>query len=189
MKLCVLKKQTSSGNGVGISLNLIRKGALHLLGRREYSQAELQKKLLEKFPQEASFVQEIINEFTQLHWISDQRYIEEFVREKIQYRGWGPVKISQKLKEKGIESESIKNSIALFFPEETRLMLAKRLAHEKLKGLSKKTAPERKAAVQRFLISRGFDFRTVLEATKFSLNSEGEDLPEDPTSLIDSKIQ
>lgn len=154
-----------------ISLAVVRAKALGLIGRRDYSQSELQKKLLEKFPQEASFVQEVIEEFLKSSWISDMRYTQEFVREKSQYGKWGPIKISQKLREKGIEKGVIQSIIESDFSEEIQQEVAKQLAEEKWNRLYKKTAPERKAAVQRFLSSRGFSFSIVLEATQ-SLSQE-----------------
>ncbi len=153
-------------DGVSISRELIRGKALRLLGRREYSQSELQKKLSEKFPEEASFIEEIIEEFIASNWISDIRYTEELVREKSQYGGWGPMKIYKRLREKGIEKEMIAQCLERIFPEEKQREFAKSLAEEKWRLLYKKTAAERRAAVQRFLASRGFSFSVILNVTE-----------------------
>ncbi len=145
----------------------IREKALRLLGRREYSQSELQNRLLEKFPKGVSFVKEIIKEFVEHSWISDMRYTKEFVREKSQYRKWGPIKISQKLKEKGIEKELIETVLIQDFTEEMQCVIAQQLAEEKWNRLYKKTASERRGAVQRFLLSRGFAFHIVFKVMGF----------------------
>ena len=167
---------------------LIREKALRLLGRREYSAQELEKKLAEHFPEEESLRREIVEEFKDNNWISDIRYAEEFIREKKEYSGWGPMKIIQKLREKGIDSNIIQERLEVSFPEETQRDVIQRLAIEKWKRCSQKTAPQRKAAVQRFLVSRGFPFPLILEATK-ELNSTEKDLPEDPISYFEKGIQ
>ncbi len=162
-RLCTLKAQNNTGNNCKVSRDLIRGKALYFLGRREYSQYELRKKLEEKFPEQSVCIQEIIQEFSEKNWISDIRYAEEFVREKSQYSKWGPIKIMQQLKAKGIEKEMAESVLKIIFPEEIQREVAIQLAQEKWKLLHKKTAPQRKVAVQRFLLSRGFFFHIVLE--------------------------
>jgi regulatory protein len=149
---------------------------------------ELQKKLQKEFSEEDVLVGEILLECQKNNWISDVRYAEEFIREKSEYAAWGPMKMIQKLREKGIEEEIIQDALVIIFPEEQQREVAQRLAEEKWKLLSKKTAPDRKAAVQRFLVSRGFSFPLILEATK-DLNSTEKDLPEDPTPYFEKEIQ
>lgn len=161
----MLKTHNNSVDNI-VSFSTVREKALRLLGRREYSQAELQKKLVEKFPKETSFVQEVIDEFVNSSWISDLRYTEEFIREKSQHGKWGPIKISQKLRERGIDTELIQTVMDTDFSEEIQQEVAQQLAEEKWNQLYKKTAPERKVAVQRFLSSRGFSFSVVLIATQ-----------------------
>ncbi len=162
----MLETHNKSAIQNAVSLTVVRAKALGLIGRRDYSQSELQKKLLEKFPKETSFVQEVIDEFLTSSWISDLRYTEEFIREKSQHGGWGPIKISQKLREKGIDTEVIQSVMHECFSEELQQELAQKLAEEKWNRLYKKTAPERMAAVQRFLNSRGFSFQVALAATQ-----------------------
>jgi regulatory protein len=163
MKLCVLKTQNNIGNDDNKSRDLIRGKALYFLGRREYSRFELQKKLEDKFSENVSCIQEIISEFETKNWISDIRYTEEFVREKSQYSKWGPIKITQRLQEKGIEKEITVLILEKIFPEEMQREVVMQLAKEKWQLLHKKTTTKRKVAVQRFLLSRGFSFHVVLD--------------------------
>ncbi len=166
----------------------MRAKALRLLGRREYSVQELEKKLAEHFPEEELLIGEIMTECKNNNWISNVRYAEEFICEKSEHGGWGPMKIAQKLREKGIEKKIIQESLETRFSQNQQRELAQRLAEEKWGLFYKKTAPNRKAAVQRFLVSRGFLFPLILEVTK-NLNSREKDLPEDPTPYSETEIQ
>lgn len=176
------------GNDSGKTRLLIRGKAFRLLGRREYSAQELKKKLAEYFPEEELLRKEIVEEFKDNNWISDLRYTEEFIREKKEHSGWGPMKIIQKLREKGIDSDIIQESLEMSFPEEAQRDVIQRLAIEKWRRCSQKTASQRKGAVQRFLVSRGFSFPLILEATK-ELNSTEKDLPEDPIPYFEKGSQ
>lgn len=162
----MLKVQNKSEYGFKKTRILIRGKAFRLLGRREYSVKSLKKKLQEKFPEESVFIDEVLLEFQKNNWISDVRYAEEFIREKSEHGGWGPMKIIQKLREKGIEKEIIQECLESIFPEKQQRELAQRLAEEKWELLYKKIASDRKEAVQRFLVSRGFSFQLVLEVTQ-----------------------
>ena len=182
----MLKTYNKTEDRKDISRDLIRGKAFYFLGRREHSQIELQKKLRERFPEKDVEIQAVIQEFVTKDWISDIRYTEELVREKSQYGGWGPIKITQRLREKGIEKELIESVLEKLFPEELQKEVVMRLATEKWRLLYKKTAPQRKAAVQRFLVSRGFSFSTVFSCMELFTQ---EDLLEDPLQVHDSKIQ
>ena len=167
----MLKTYNKTENRTDISRDLIRGKAFYFLGRREYSQFELQNKLREKFPEKDSEIQAVLQEFVTKDWISDIRYTEELVREKSQHGGWGPIKITQRLREKGIEKEIAESVLEKLFPEELQKEVVMRLETEKWRLLYKKTAPQRKAAVQRFLVSRGFPFSIVFSCMEL-LNQE-----------------
>jgi regulatory protein len=172
----MLKTQNNIDNNK--SCDLIRGKALYFLGRREYSQFELQKKLKDKFPEEVFCIRDVINEFIAKNWISDIRYAEEFVREKSQYSKWGPIKITQQLREKGVEKEIIESTLKKVFSEKVQREVVMQLAKEKWRLLHKKTAPKRKVAVQSFLLSRGFTFHVVLDVMEH-FKQEEKGLPED----------
>lgn len=165
----MLKVQNKSEDEAQTTRILIRGKAFRLLGRREYSRKSLKKKLQEKFPEEEILIEAVLFEFQKNNWISDVRYAEEFIREKSEYSGWGPMKIIQKLREKGIEKEIIQECLEMIFSKKQQHKKAQQLAEEKWRLLYKKTAPDRKVAVQRFLVSRGFSFQLVVEVTQ-SLN-------------------
>ncbi len=71
-----------------------------MLARREHSLRELTQKLtLKGF--ERSDVEELLTEFVELGWQSDQRFAESYSRSRLN-KGFGPVRIQYELKERGI---------------------------------------------------------------------------------------
>jgi regulatory protein len=84
------------------------------LGRRECSKKQILKKLQTKFA-EASLaeIQEIVDEQESKGIISDQRFLESYIRSRIS-AGWGENKIKLKLYEKGISKDLINENLDLF---------------------------------------------------------------------------
>ena len=160
-----MKKQ-SKQESEKISSEKIRNVALRMIARRDFCLNELSGKLTKKFPENITEIKDIVNELSSRNLVSDQRYASEFIRFKSEYNGWGPFKIKEKLKEKGVSTDIISQELAEAFCKERKLELARKLAKEKWNLLHKKKATERTAAVQRFMASRGFNFSIILEVTK-----------------------
>ena len=78
--------------------------AVRLLARREHSAYEIRNKLHKRDFDEAEIEQAII-ELQQGGWLSDERYAEAYIRMR-QLKGFGPVRISIELNERGVK-ESI----------------------------------------------------------------------------------
>jgi len=83
---------------------LLAKG-VHLLSMREHSTKEIEKKLLAK-SDSRDIVLSVIDELTQLNYLSDQRFAESYVRYRAN-RGFGPIKIRSELSDKGIATDLI----------------------------------------------------------------------------------
>ncbi len=149
-----------------------------MIARRDFFIKEITDRLAKKYPERDADIEVVIGEFIRDGWLADEKFTAEFIRVKSEYSGWGPRKISQKLKEKGVSSDIISIQMQEVFSADEELSLVSRLAQEKWNLLHKKKAPERTAAVQRFLASRGFNFILILDATK-NLSSSSLGLPED----------
>ena len=87
-------------NGVIDSEKGIRESCLRLLVRREHSQRELLDKLALKGI-ERSATQVVIDQLIDEGWQSDARFAESYARYRIR-KGFGPVKISYELRQKGV---------------------------------------------------------------------------------------
>lgn len=74
---------------------------LRLLARREHSRLELARKLLQRGVGELR-VTEVLDEFEHRGWLSDERFTEVFVRQRVE-AGYGPLRIRADLQQRGIQ--------------------------------------------------------------------------------------
>ena len=81
----------------------LRARALRLLARREHSREELRRKLAAHVVDEN--LESILDDLTQRGWLSDARYAEHAIRAKA--RRFGPLKLAQHLRERGLDEEAI----------------------------------------------------------------------------------
>ena len=91
------------------SLNDMRAFAYLLLGRREYSIFELDRRLRRKWP-EADNIDELVGALADEDLVSDERYTESFVRFRVQ-RYQGPLKIKAALRSKGVSDYLISREL------------------------------------------------------------------------------
>ncbi len=78
--------------------------AVRLLSRREHSAFEIRNKLAKR-EFDNSEIEQAIVELIQGDWLSDERFAEAYIRMR-QIKGFGPVRISIELNERGVK-ESI----------------------------------------------------------------------------------
>lgn len=86
--------------------NALRDSVFRLLSRREHSYQELQRKLIQKrWP--TKMVDEILADFKEKGWQSDERFAEIFIREKVSQKQ-GRLKIlAQATQQKGLSIELV----------------------------------------------------------------------------------
>jgi len=78
---------------------------MDLLSRREHAVAELNRKLIEKGFDKV-FVCEALAQLVDDGLLSDARYAESYVRFRMN-RGFGPVRICEELRQRGVASELV----------------------------------------------------------------------------------
>lgn len=135
--------------------------ALRLLTRREHSVKELCDKLKQK-GFNAEEVESALESCQRLNLQSDQRFVEIYIRSRIR-QGYGPLKITQELKQKGVDSELINQEIK----QEGANWLGYALTvwDKKCKGLLDLSVQEIQKQ-QRFLLYRGFDMDIISQVVK-----------------------
>ena len=139
----------------------LRARALRLLARREHSRVELARKL-NSFATEADDVGAVLDELTRRGWLSDARFAEQTIRAKS--RRFGPVKLAQSLRAKGVAENEIDAAFRAA-GEEARADIARVWASR----FSAAPADERERAHQvRFLQGRGFTLGAILHFMKRS---------------------
>jgi len=126
----------------------LRERALGYLTRREYSRAELFRKLQPYAGDED--LDALLDDFRQRGWLSDQRYVAQMVHAR---RGKvGSVKLAHELRSRGVSDELIGKAVAEFRQDEEA---AARDLWRKKYGAPPATREEW-ARQARFLQSRGF---------------------------------
>ncbi len=138
----------------------MRDSALRLLARREYSVHVLQEKLQKRFPDRTAEIEALLTEFREKKLISDERFCEAFVQDQILRTHSGPVKILQKLKQKGIDPDLARATLEHVFPRAEQQNIARALAQQKYEEIRRngkaKNKFEARQRVQRFLLGKGF---------------------------------
>ncbi|GAA4353700.1 regulatory protein RecX [Kangiella taiwanensis] len=137
--------------------------AMDLLARREHSRRELIDKLkLRGF--EGEDVEAYLDRLAERGLQSDERFVESFIRQRSQ-NGYGPLRVRQELRQKGIEDAAI----SLHF-ESMGIDWHQIAVDVWRKKYNRAPGPDMKlrAKQTRFLQYRGFDFDMI----NFALSSD-----------------
>lgn len=125
---------------------------LAALARREYSQAELCHKFGQMFEQD--LVAEVLAEYAQKGWQSDERFAEQFVRAKVE-RGQGRIKVEYELKQ-----HNIAQALCADLLDAVDWRAVADALYQRKYDAQAMDAKER-AKRQRFLLQRGFSFDDI----------------------------
>ncbi len=87
----------------------LRQRALDYLAKREYSYAELGKKL-KAYAEESDNIPALLNDFKMHGWLSDARYTDQIVHAR--QAKFGSARIANELREKGVADALIADAIA-----------------------------------------------------------------------------
>lgn len=129
---------------------------MNLLVRREHSQAELRRKLLQRYDS-TGLVEQVLQQLVEQRLQSDTRFTEMYVRMRAE-RGYGPVRINHELQERGVNLAII----AEFLDENAGIWFdyAKVVWQRKYGKKLAQTYSER-AKQMRFLQYRGFTMAQI----------------------------
>ncbi|MBT7259280.1 recombination regulator RecX [Porticoccaceae bacterium] len=134
----------------------IRSAAMDLLTGREFSRAELAKKLDKRFDSDPAIASEL-DRLQEEGLQSDQRFTEAFLRSRI-YRGHGLARIRLDVRQKGIGDDLFNAAVEATDTDWFRL--AREVADRKF-GRSPATEQKDRARRMRFLQYRGFNFDQI----------------------------
>ncbi len=140
-------------------LQRCRASAMSLLSRREHSTKELRQKLLSR-DYAAEVVDVALATLTAERLLSDERFIESYVRSKMN-SGIGPLRLRQSLREHGMASDVIEASL---HGHEWRRLAAE--VRQKRFGDTLPESYEERAKQMRFLQYRGFSTEQIGGAMK-----------------------
>ncbi|WP_087018121.1 regulatory protein RecX [Thaumasiovibrio subtropicus] len=133
--------------------------AVGLLSRRDHGEKELRSKLLSKgFAFEE--VTDALTRCKEYGYLDDSRYCELMLRNGIN-KGWGPQRIQQSLKQKGIADSRIQEmflDLDIDWFEQARVTAQRKFGSQVQRTKDRQVEMKEKAKRFRFLQYRGFDF-------------------------------
>lgn len=136
----------------------LRHKAIELLARREYSFHELETKLI-ALTEIHEDVYQVLDWLVEMGLQSDSRFCSMFIRSKA-ISGYGPVRISMELKQKGIHPhlmESAFDELNFDWAEEVDRLIIKKLKDTDFKDIKIKTK------VMGYLQRRGFNLDQIYQ--------------------------
>lgn len=142
----------------------LRQRALGLLARREYSRAELARKLAPHAESEAE-LEALLDDLAARRQLSDARYASE--RIAIRARRYGDARLALELRQKGVAEETVAAALAQGGSELER---ARQVWQKKFAALPADLAERAKQT--RFLLSRGFAAATVRQVLQGGWDDE-----------------
>jgi regulatory protein len=144
--------------------DVLNYGLWHL-GRRDHSIHELREKLGRK-TDNPDWIELTINKLVDMKYLDDERFVENFLKYCNETKHYGPMRIKQELKLKGIDNELIKNS----FEENEFDYFEAALEYLNKKYPNPIEERKEKDRITRFLINKGFGFDMIRYAFEEHLN-------------------
>jgi len=108
-------------------------------------------------------VDEILSFLLENNYINDERFAMQFGKSRIENKKIGKLLLKQELKIKGIESQTIKNSLHLLYKKYNEKEIALACAKKKILSYSSNSTEKVMARLARFLQRKGFPRDIVYE--------------------------
>lgn len=141
-------------------LQTLRRRALRLLGRREFSRQELEKRL-RGYTEDPAELEALLDDLAERGWLSDARYADAVVRKRTGQ--FARRSIAQELKRAGVDEAVTAAALAEVDPDQE---FAAALALCRRKFRRAPADQKEKARQIRFLQSRGYGFGLALRVVK-----------------------
>lgn len=134
-----------------MDLSGLKKAALQLLSRREYSAQQLQQRLQAR-TEDDQLVQQVISWCQAENYQSDSRFVDMLLRSRLG-KGYGPKMIQQECRQHGVDLALLQQQLTEQAPDWAALAAA---CYQKKYGDTAITTPKERAKRLRYLQQRGF---------------------------------
>lgn len=136
---------------------------MRILTRRDHSIHEIQQKLrLREYP--ASTIEAVVTDCIRLDYLNDEKAAHNFVL-GFKRQGFGPSRIKQKLRAKGLADDLIAAALSKHFDTEEQAHMCRCVLSKKIKTSdSDLNRPQIRKKIHRFLFNRGFSHDTIHQA-------------------------
>lgn len=136
-----------------MTLTELKKTALTLLARREYSLQQLQQRLHSK-TEDDQLVQQVISWCLSEQYQSEKRFVDMLIRSRLG-KGYGPLYIYQECRQHGVPAELVEQQLTAEAPDWCAIA---RQLYEKKYANSEIDSAREKAKRLRYMQQRGFTF-------------------------------
>ncbi len=141
--------------------------ALNYASQRPRTVHEVRQKLRQKSYEDA-VIDAVTDRLTTLHYLDDATYARNYVRGRVNGRGYGPRRIQQELRRRGVDAAIIEAALAEELDVDHVLENARKQAAKRWTQLQREADPyKRRRKLQDYLMRRGFrhdTIRSVIEA-------------------------
>lgn len=142
-------------------VNKAKARALDYLAHKPRTVAEVRRKLQEK-AYEAPVIDTVVAQLHDRGYLDDEEYAEEYVRSRFSAKGYGPVRIEQELRKRGLDRHLAETAVEDFFAEVDELAAAREHAEKGWTRIRREDDPRRRRdKLYRYLTRRGYTYDTV----------------------------
>ncbi|MDF1574552.1 MAG: regulatory protein RecX [Bacteroidales bacterium] len=129
--------------------------AAALCSRQEQCSSQIREKL-KNWKVTREDADRILDLLKKENFLDDQRYATHYVSDKFRFNGWGKIKLSAMLSQKGISKDVIEEAMNQIDPELYKQACA-RLIREKSASLRESNPYKKKGKLFRYAAQRGFE--------------------------------
>ena len=156
----------------------LREEALRLLGARDRTRRELERRLLQRGA-DPQAVERVLDWLADLGYLDDRRFAEHWVRSR--RNRWGPRKLELELREKGVDPEIVRAQIEAVSADWQDLRVAAALVRRRLErsqqaltlAASARDEERQRRRLVDYLLRRGFCYETAEKAVREVFSGEG----------------
>lgn len=139
--------------------------ALDYIAYRPRTEQEVRQKLQKKEHSDI-VADQVIERLYELGYLDDAAYAREYVRGRLASKGYGPVRLRQELKKRGVNDHLIEDALHDLLDEEDTLEAAREHARTKWDRLDPdEDVRKRRRKLTGYLRRRGFTFDTIRRVT------------------------
>ncbi|MGE5219788.1 MAG: regulatory protein RecX [Chloroflexota bacterium] len=144
--------------------------ALRYLGYRSRSEVEVRQYLRRRGCQPAT-ADRVIDKLRSFHYLDDDAFARSWALARAQGRGYGPRRIDQELRKKGLSQALIRSALKETFDQVDEAASAKRFLAKRFKGenLREPRTQQRAAA---YLQRRGYDSKVIFDLLHYSIEED-----------------
>ena len=144
--------------------------ALRYLSYRPRSQLEVKNYLRQKGC-EPQVSEAVVDKLRSLHYLDDLSFAQVWTRSRLESRGYGPRRVEQELRIKGIDANVIRETIRQSLNHTSEQESARKILTKRFGGASPQDAKARRRAVA-LLQRRGFSSKVIFDLLKYRIDED-----------------